>query len=129
METSRNIAELIGRGLLAAIFLVSGVSKISTYAATAGYMATAGVPTVLLPAVIALELGGSIAIVLGWQTRVAALALAAFSVIAGIVFHSHWQDPVQFIMFMKNLAMAGGFAVLAANGAGAIGIDRRHRAA
>lgn len=128
MTTLRNISDLTGRALLAAIFLISGVSKISTYAATAGYMASAGVPTVLLPAVIALEIGGSVAIILGWQTRITALALAVFSVVAGALFHNHWQDQVQFIMFLKNLAMAGGFIVLAVNGAGALSLDSRRKA-
>lgn len=125
MTTLRSTAELVGRILLTALFLLSGVGKIGAYAATAGYMASVGVPTATLPLVIALEIGGSLAIILGWHTRVAALLLAGFTVTAGVLFHSNFADQMQMIMFMKNISIAGAFLMLAANGAGPLSLDTR----
>lgn len=116
---------LAGRILLAHIFLLSGISKISGYAGTQGYMESVGVPGMLLPLVIVLEIGGALALIIGWQTRWAAWALAAFSVVAAIIFHSNFADQMQSILFMKNLAMAGGLLVLAAHGAGGLSLDKR----
>jgi putative oxidoreductase len=114
---------LAGRILLAVIFIVSGFGKITGYAGTAAYMASKGVPGALLPLVILLELGGGIAIVLGFQTRIAALALAAFCVVAAAIFHFEPGNQGQMINFMKNLAMAGGFLVLAQAGAPWLSVD------
>jgi len=111
-----------GRVLIAAIFILSGWSKIAGYAGTQTYMQSMGVPGALLPFVIALELGGGIAIVLGLLTRLAALGLAVFSIAAALIFHGA-ADQVQQIMFMKNLAIAGGFLFLVAGGAGRISVD------
>lgn len=116
--------DLAGRILLSLIFIAAGWSKIGGYEGTAGYMESMGVPGMLLPLVIALELGGGIAILLGVLTRLTALALAGFCVLSGVIFHGA-DDPMQQILLMKNLAMAGGFLVLAARGAGAISIDAR----
>ena len=117
---------LVARILLAHIFLISGVSKLGVgYAATQGYMEGMGVPGVLLPLVIALEIGGSLALIVGFFTRWAALALAGFSVVAAVIFHRNFGDQMQMIMFMKNVAMAGGLFLLCAHGAGAFSIDAR----
>lgn len=121
----QNTATLVGRVLLAHIFLLSGVSKISGYAGTAGYMDAMGVPGALLPLVIALEIGGGLALMLGWQTRWSAIALAAFTVVAGAIFHSNFADQMQMIMFMKNISIAGGLLFVAAVGAGAWSLDAR----
>jgi putative oxidoreductase len=118
-------AELAGRILLAGLFLLSGVTKITGYAATAGYMAAMGVPGALLPLVIATEVLGSVAVIVGWHTRIAAFLLAGFSVLAGIFFHSNFADQIQMVMFLKNIAIAGGFLMLVANGAGPLSLDRR----
>ncbi len=118
-------ATLIGRVLLAHIFLLSGITKIGGYAATAGWMEAMGVPGALLPAVILLEVGGGLALILGWQTKLAALALAGFSIIAALIFHNNFADQMQMIMFMKNFAMAGGLLYVAAFGAGAWSLDSR----
>jgi putative oxidoreductase len=117
--------ELLGRILLASLFLLSGVGKITAYAATAGYMASAGVPGALLPLVIGLEVLGSIAIIAGWNTRTVAVLLAGFSVVSGVLFHSNFADQIQMIMFLKNLSIAGAFLLLAANGAGPLSVDAR----
>lgn len=116
--------DLAGRILLALIFITAGYGKIGGYEGTAGYMESMGVPGALLPLVILTELGGGIAIVLGLFTRPVAVALAGFSILSGIIFHAG-ADQMQQIMFAKNLAIAGGFLVLAAHGAGAWSIDAK----
>ena len=88
-------------------------------------MASAGVPGALLPAVIALEVLGAIAIIVGWKTRITALLLAGFTLLSGVLFHSNFGDQVQMIMFLKNVAITGGFLLLVANGAGDLSLDRR----
>lgn len=114
---------LAARVLLAQIFIMAGYGKIAGYAGTQGYMASMGVPGGLLPLVIALELGGGIALLAGFQTRVVAALLAGFSVVTGFIFHGG-ADQMNQIMLMKNLAMAGGLLALVRTGAGAAAIDR-----
>jgi len=117
---------VLGRLGLAWLFIDSGWGKIAAYAGTQQYMEAAGVPGILLPIVIAFELGGGIAIVLGLFTRWVALALAVFSIVAAVLFHlPHFADPMQAINVWKNVAMAGGFCVLAAHGAGRYSLDAR----
>lgn len=125
MNTQQNLADLLGRILLSVIFIVAGLGKITGYAGTQGYMEAMGVPGALLPLVIAVELLGAVAIILGYQTRIAALLLAGFSVLSAILFHANFADQTQSIMFMKNLAMAGGFLLLVARGAGGWSLDGR----
>lgn len=125
MQTLTPYFNTIGRVLISAIFLVSGISKVSAYAATQGYMAAMGVPGEALPLVIAFEVAASIGIIIGLQTRVFALALAGFSLVTAVLFHRELGDQTQFIMFMKNIAIAGGFLFLAANGPGALALDNR----
>ena len=105
---------LLGRLGLSLIFIISGWGKIAGYAATQQYMEAMGVPGALLPLVIALELGGGLAILAGAFTRWIALALAAFSLVSAAIFHANFADPMQAISFWKNVAMAGGFLMLAA---------------
>ena len=124
-STVKNVSELAGRVLLSVLFLLSGVGKIGAYAGTAAYMSSAGVPAVLLPIVIATEILGAIAIILGWQTRVAALMLAGYSLLAAVIFHSNFANQIEMIMFLKNVSIAGGLLLLAANGAGPLSLDRR----
>ena len=121
-------ANLAGRILLAHIFLLAGLNKITGYSGTQTYMEAMGVPGMLLPLVILLEVGGALALIIGWQTRWAAYALALFSIVSALIFHSNLSDQIQMILFMKNLAMAGGLLVLAANGAGAFSLDQRAKA-
>lgn len=116
---------LLGRLLIATIFVGAGYSKIGGYEATQGYMAAMGVPGALLPLVIFAELGGGLAIVLGFLTRLAALGLAVFSIVSAVIFHGGSADQVQQIMFMKNLAMAGGFLFLVAHGGGRFSLDAK----
>lgn len=125
MNTLNNTATLTGRILIAAIFLISGIGKITGYAGTQAYMESAGVPGALLPLVIALEAGGALAIIAGFFTRWVALALAGFSIAAAVLFHSNSADQMQQILFMKNLAIAGGFLFLYAFGPGGWSLDAR----
>jgi putative oxidoreductase len=114
-----------GRVLLALMFVAAGYGKIGGYEGTQGYMESMGVPGMLLPLVIALELGGGLAIIAGWQTRIIAILLAGFCLVAAFIFHLDFADRMQSIMFMKNLSVAGGFLLLAAYGPGAFALDNR----
>jgi len=124
MKTWENFADLAGRVLLSAMFLLSGISKISGYAGTQGYMESMGVPGALLPLVIALEIVGAIAVIVGLRTRLAAAGLAVFTLAAGFIFHGG-ADQMQQIMLFKNVAIAGGFLLLVARGAGDWSLDAR----
>lgn len=115
-----NTLSLIARILLAYIFIVSGWGKITGYAATVGYMEGMGVSGRLLPLIILLEFGGGLAILFGFQTRLAALGLAIFSILSAIIFHG---APADIVNFMKNFAMAGGYLLLVINGAGRLSLD------
>ena len=120
-----NLALLVGRMLLSAIFIKGGYDKFFGYDMTAAYMAKAGVPGALLPVVIFTEFVGGLLILVGWQTRLAAVALCGFTIIAALIFHREFGQPGQEINFYKNLAMAGGFLALFASGAGAYSADGR----
>ena len=119
------ISQLVARIFLAQIFLLSGIFKIGGYEGTQGYMEAMGVPGMLLPLVIALEIGGGLAIIAGWQTRLVSIVLAAFTLAAAAIFHNNLADQTQMIMFMKNIAIAGGFILLAVHGAGGYSWDNR----
>lgn len=132
VQTSLAVA---GRVLLALIFVTAGFSKLSDIQGTAGYIASVGLPAPTPLAVGAglLELLAGIALVVGFQARWAALALGVFTVAASLLFHAYWSMPaeqqfVQQLMFMKNLAVAGGLFVVAALGAGAFSVDARRAA-
>ncbi|HEY8587271.1 MAG TPA: DoxX family protein [Rhodanobacter sp.] len=114
---------LLGRAGLSFIFIISGWGKIAAYAGTQQYMEAKGLSGALLPLVIALELGGGLAILVGLFTRWIAIALALFSIAAAVVFHADFGDPMQAINFWKNVAVAGGFFTLAANVSGTLSID------
>ncbi|MCX5915446.1 MAG: DoxX family protein [Deltaproteobacteria bacterium] len=119
------ISGLLGRILISFIFLQSGINKIGGYKATLGYMESKGVPGMLLPLVIFLEIAGAIAIIVGWQTRLFAFALAGFCILSALLFHMDFSNQVQTILFMKNLAIAGGFLVLFAHGAGDLSLGKK----
>ena len=120
-----HVFELLGRILIALMFLQSGIGKIGSYAVTSHYMAAKGVPSMLLPLVILLEICGSVAIILGWKTRVFAFCLAGFCILAPLLFHLNFADQTQSIMFMKDISIAGGFFILFARGAGDLSLDRK----
>jgi putative oxidoreductase len=121
------VTSLAGRILLAAIFLLSGISKISDPAGTIGYITVVGLPFPPLSygAAVVIEILGSIALILGFQTRIVALILALFSLATALAFHNNLSDLNQFIHFFKNVAMAGGLLQVVAFGAGRFSLDAR----
>ncbi len=126
MKFINNYASLTGRILISAIFLMAGISKITGYAGTQGYMEAMGVPGVLLPLVIALEVFGALAIIIGFKTKITAFLLAGFSIVSALLFHNNFADQMQAALFMKNIAIAGGFLFLVVNGAGPVSLDYRN---
>ena len=127
MNTFTALAAPAGRLLISLMFVTSGLSKITGYAATQGYMEAMGVPGMLLPLVIAVEVLGGLAVILGWHTRIAAFLLAGFSLLSAFLFHANFGDQMQMIMFMKNVAIAGGFLMIVSQGAGAFSLDNRKK--
>ena len=117
----------IGRLLISGIFVMSGLNKIGNYDNTAGWMDAMGVPGVLLPLVVALEVLGGVAIIVGWKTRIFASLFAGFCLMSAILFHANFAEQVEMIMFMKNISITGGFLFLVAHGAGHYSLDNRRR--
>jgi putative oxidoreductase len=127
MNTMQSLAAPSGRILISLIFLVSGIAKITNYAGTQSYMEAMGVPGMLLPLVIVLEVLGALAIIVGWHTRLAAFLLSGFSLLSAVLFHANFGDQTQMIMFLKNLALAGAFLMIVSHGAGPWSVDNRTR--
>ncbi len=131
----QNPLAFAGRLLLAALFLPAGIAKITGFAGTVGYIASVGLPAATLAALAAIfvEVVGGIALILGLGTRLAALTLAFFTLVASFIFHAYWAVPadqayVTELLFFKNIAVAGGLMVLAAWGAGGWSVDARRAA-
>ena len=127
---NNSILVLIGRILLSFMFIMAGWGKLTAIGGTAGYFASQGLPAPTIVAVLVglLEFFGSIAVLVGFQTRIAALLLGLFTLAATAVAHLDWSGDAgmaQFMFFQKNLGVAGGFFVLAAHGAGAFSLDAR----
>lgn len=136
MDTRYLNAAPVARALLALIFIIAGLQKIAGYEATQGYMDFMGVPGALLPAVIAVEVLGGLALLVGFQARIAAFLLAGFTLLAGAIFHlipSFGMEGMaaqgEMIHVMKNLAIVGGLTMVMIFGAGAWSLDNRHGAA
>ena len=132
MSKFQNAYALVGRLLIALLFVPAGLSKIGGFDGTVGYIASKGLPAPTLGAIIAIlvEVGLGLALAFGFKARASALVLAIFSVVSGIIFHNFWameaaQVMVNQIMFMKNLAIAGGLLGIAAFGAGAYSLDAK----
>ena len=121
------LVPLVARLLLAALFIVAGFNKITNVEGTAAYMGRQGLPEPLLMAwaVILVELLGGLLLVLGWKTRWVAWGLAIFTLATAIVGHAFWKDPAQLTQFLKNLAIVGGFLLLAVCGPGRLSVDRK----
>ncbi|CAB1274166.1 DoxX family protein [Candidatus Nitrosacidococcus tergens] len=120
------IANLIARVLIAQVFILAGISKIGTgYTGVQEYMNSVGVPSELLPLVIFIELGGGIALALGFLTRWTALILAVFTIIAAVLFHANFSDQMQVIAFTKNIAISGGLLLLMCYGGDKYSLDVR----
>ena len=128
----QNTLALVGRLLLALLFIPAGLGKIGGFAGTVGYIGSVGLPLPTLGAILAIvvEVGAGLALLAGFGTRVAAVALALFTLVATVIFHAYWAVPpeqamMQQLMFFKNVAVVGGLLVLAAHGAGAFSVDGR----
>ena len=119
------IFDLTGRVLISGVFLLSGFNKIGNYDVTVGWMESFGLPGFLLIPAIILEILAPILIIIGYQTRIAAGALSLFCLATAIIFHTDFSDQMQFIAFMKNLALAGGFLFLVVNGAKGYCLDKK----
>ena len=132
MNAFQHIAPLLGRILVAAIFLWSGIGKIGGFAGTAGYMASKGLPMaeVLLVITIIVEIGAAVLIIIGFQARLAALALLLWMIPVTLIFHGFWTMPadqvqMQMIQFFKNLGLMGAMLLLIGFGSGPYSVDRR----
>ena len=131
-QTLQNFFSLAARLLMVVMFLPSGISKLTGFSGTVGYIATVGLPLPAVGAVLALlvEIIGSVALVAGFGTRIAAVLLAVFTLAASIFFHAFWAVPadqalVTQLLFFKNIAVVGGLLAIAANGAGSWSLDAR----
>ncbi len=131
-NTTASTAALVARVLLAFMFILAGWGKLGDIQGTMAYTASGGLPGFFALPAIAIEILGGIAVLIGWQTRWAALALAGFAVLAGVLFHyvpaqglEGYDRVGQIISFQKNLAIAGGFLLLAAFGPGRYSVDER----
>ena len=135
MNALQNSLALLGRLLLAYVFIPAGIGKLGAgFAGTVGYIASKGLPMpeVLAALAIVVEIGAGIALLIGFKTRWSALLLALFTLGAAVFFHNYWgvpadQQMVQKLMFTKNLGIAGGLLAMAALGGGALGLDGRRR--
>ncbi|MCR2745881.1 DoxX family protein [Limnobacter parvus] len=132
-NSSASTIALIGRVLLAAMFVLAGIEKISGFEGTAGYIASVGLPfsEVLTVLTIAVEIGAGLALIVGFQARIAALLLAGFTLAASVLFHNYWAMPaeqayVQQLMFMKNISVAGGLLMIVALGGGSFSLGRKN---
>ena len=132
MKTYKNILNLLGRLLIVALFLPAGLGKIAGFEGTLGYFASLGIPapTFALIATIVIEVLGSLALLIGFQTRLVASIMALFTLIAAVTGHAYWAAPVDqaFIaqlLFFKNIAVMGGLLILASTGAGGFSLDSR----
>ena len=118
---------LVGRLLLSILFIFAGFGKLTDISGTAAWFGSIGMPLPVVVAVLVglLELGGGLAILTGFKTRIAALALAAFTVAASLIAHTNFADQIQLLMFLKNISITGGLLTLASFGAGALSIDAK----
>jgi putative oxidoreductase len=125
LRSLQNPLSLIGRVLLALLFVPAGFSKIGGFAGTAGYIASKGVPLPEVAAAIAIavELGLGLLLLAGFKTRWAALGIAAFTLVITFVFHAFWADATQAQAFFKNIAVVGGLLTVVAWGPGAWSVD------
>jgi putative oxidoreductase len=135
MKTYQSALNLIGRILIVALFLPAGLSKLTGFEGTLGYFASLGIPAPVfaLVATIVIEVLGSIALIVGFQTRIVAVIMAIFTLAAAVTGHAYWAAPadaafIAQLLFFKNIAVMGGLLVLASAGAGSFSIDGRKAA-
>ena len=122
-----NIADLVARILISALFLLNGIFKISNYDGTIGWMESFGMPGILLIPAIILEIAGPVLIVIGYKTKLAAGLLSLFCIATAFIFHNDFANQMQLTSFLKNIALAGGFLILFVNGAKGFSLDNKFK--
>jgi len=134
MEALQRFGPLIGRILIAFIFLFAGFGKVTGFEGTVGYIASKGLPLPQLAAIAAIivELGGSIMLIVGWNARLAAAAMFVFTAMTALFFHNFWAVPAdlaqnQMIHFMKNISMMGGLLYVVVHGSGPLSLSQKER--
>ena len=120
-----NILDLVGRIFISLVFLLSGINKISNYEGTVGWMESLGMPGIFLVPAIILEIGAPILIMVGYKVKISAALLSLFCVTTAVIFHNDFSNQMQFISFMKNIGLAGGFLFLVVNGAKDFSLDKK----
>ena len=120
-----NLLDLVARVFISLIFLLSGINKIGNYEGTVGWMESLGMPGIFLIPAIILEIAAPILIIVGYKVKISAALLSVFCVTTAIIFHSDFSDKMQFISFMKNIGLAGGFLFIVVNGAKDFSLDRK----
>jgi len=117
------VIEVLGRIFLSTLFLIEGTNKIFNYEETIQYMENFGVPGYLAIPAIILEILFPLLLIIGYQTKIAALVMMIFTIVVAIIFHTNFDDHMQFITFFKDIAIAGGFIIIFVNGAGKFSVD------
>ena len=117
------VIDVLGRIFLSTLFLIEGINKISNYEGTIQYMESFDVPEYLAIPAIILEILFPLLLIIGYQTKIAALVIAIFTIVVAIIFHTNFDDQMQFINFFKDIAIAGGFIIIFVNGAGKFSVD------
>jgi len=120
-----NIFDLVGRIFISLVFLLSGFNKIGNYEGTIGWMESFGMPGIFLIPAIILEVGAPILIIIGYKVKISAALLSLFCIATAVIFHNDFSNQMQFISFMKNIALAGGFLFLVINGAKDFSLDKK----
>ena len=119
------VIEVLGRIFLSMLFLIEGINKIFNYEGTLQYMESFGVTEYLAIPAIILEILFPLLLIIGYQTKIAALVIAIFTIVVAIIFHTNFNDHMQFITFFKDIAIAGGFLIIFVNGAGKYSVDHK----
>ena len=120
-----NILDLLGRVFISLVFLLSGFNKIGNYEETVGWMESLGMPGIFLIPAIALEIIAPMSIIIGYKVKISSALLSLFCIATAIIFHNDFSNQMQFISFMKNIGLAGGFLFLAINGAKDFSLDKK----
>ena len=120
-----NILDLVGRIFISLVFLLSGINKIGNYEGTVGWMESLGMSGFFLIPAIILEIGAPILIMVGYKVKISAALLSLFCVATAVIFHNDFSNQMQFISFMKNIGLAGGFLFLVVNGAKDFSLDKK----
>ena len=118
-----HVIDVLGRIFLSTLFLIEGTNKIFNYEETIQYMENFGVPGYLAIPAIILEILFPLLLIIGYQTKIAALVMMIFTIVVAIIFHTNFDDQMQFITFFKDIAIAGGFIIIFVNGAGQFSVD------